>query len=69
MNRLCKQYNAFKDTGDGVFCDKISGDILFDTHDRFNSGSDWLSFFKAVNGSSMQKEDNTFGMHRGRDYS
>jgi len=62
--RFCKQYEQFKHTGDGVFIDKISGDILFDTRDRFNSGSGWLSFFKAVDGATTQKEDNTLGMKR-----
>ncbi len=63
-NRFCKQYKKFKDTGDGVFIDKISGDILFDTRDRFNSGSGWLSFFKPVKGSTISKVDNSFGMQR-----
>lgn len=62
--RFCKQYAEFKNTGDGVFIDKISGDILFDTKDRFNSGSGWLSFFKSVKGSTVEKEDNSFGMRR-----
>jgi len=62
--RFCKQYEAFKHTGDGVFVDKISGDILFDTKDRFNSGSGWLSFFKAVDGSVVEREDNSLGMRR-----
>jgi len=62
--RFCKQYKEFKHTGDGVFKDKISGDILFDTQDRFNSGSGWLSFYKAIDGSTIQKEDNYFGMKR-----
>ncbi len=62
--RFCKQYEEFKHTGDGVFVDKISGDILFDTRDRFNSGSGWLSFFKAVEGATIEKEDNSFGMRR-----
>ncbi|RUM70305.1 MAG: peptide methionine sulfoxide reductase [Sulfurovum sp.] len=62
--RFCKQYEQFKHTGDGVFRDKISGDILFDTRDRFNSGSGWLSFFKAIDGTTIQKEDNSYGMHR-----
>ena len=62
--RFCKQYAKFKHTGDGVFIDKVSGDILFDTRDRFNSGSGWLSFFKAVDGSTVEKEDNSFGMKR-----
>ena len=62
--RFCKQYKEFQNTGDGVFKDKVSGDILFDTRDRFNSGSGWLSFFKAVEGSTVEKEDNTYGMKR-----
>jgi len=62
--RFCKKYEAFKNTGDGVFVDKISGDILFDTKDRFDSGSGWLSFFKAVDGSTVKKEDNSYGMKR-----
>jgi len=60
----CKQYDIFKNTPDGVFKDKISGDILFDTKDRFNSGSGWLSFFKAVDGSTVEIPDNRFGMKR-----
>jgi len=51
-------------TGDGVFVDKISGEILFDTKDRFNSGSGWLSFYKAVDGATITKADNSFGMRR-----
>ncbi|MEA1879020.1 MAG: peptide-methionine (S)-S-oxide reductase MsrA [Campylobacterota bacterium] len=62
--RFCKQYDAFKNTGDGVFIDKISGDILFDTKERFNSGTGWLSFFKAVEGSTVEKEDTKYGMRR-----
>ena len=63
-SRYCKQYEIFKHVKDGVFIDKISGDILFDTKDRFNSGSGWLSFFKAVDGATIEKEDNTLGMRR-----
>ena len=62
--RFCKQYKEFQNTGDGVFIDKVSGDILFDTKDRFNSGTGWLSFFKAVDGSTVEKVDNSFGMKR-----
>lgn len=63
-SRYCKRYEKFKHTGDGFFIDTISGDILFDTRDRFNSGSGWLSFYKAVNGAVIEKEDNSYGMHR-----
>ncbi|WP_458700760.1 peptide-methionine (S)-S-oxide reductase MsrA [Sulfurospirillum sp. 1307] len=62
--RYCKQYEIFKNTPDGVFVDKLSGDILFDTKDRFNSGSGWLSFFKAVDGSTIEKKDTSYGMIR-----
>ena len=62
--RFCKQYEIFKNTPDGVFVDKLSGAALFDTRDRFNSGSGWLSFTKAVDGSVIEKPDNSYGMQR-----
>lgn len=60
----CKQYKIFQDTPDGVFIDKLSGEILFDTRDRFYSGTGWLSFYKAVDGAVIEKEDNSYGMKR-----
>ena len=63
-NRYCKEYDIFKDTPDGVFVDKLSGDILFDTKDRFNSKTGWLSFYKAVDGATIEKEDLSYGMKR-----
>ena len=63
-SRFCKQYDIFKDTPDGVFIDKVSGDILFDTKDRFNSKTGWLSFYKAVDGSTIEKPDYSYGMSR-----
>ncbi len=62
--RYCKQYDIFKNTPVGVFVDKLSGDILFDTKDRFNSRSGWLSFYKAVDDSTIEKDDFSYGMHR-----
>lgn len=62
--RFCKQYEIFKNTPDGVFVDKLSGAPLFDTRDRFNSGTGWLSFTKAVDGSVYEKADNRFGLKR-----
>lgn len=62
--RFCKEYEIFKNTPDGVFVDKLSGAPLFDTRDRFNSGSGWLSFTKAVDGSVTEKPDNRYGMIR-----
>ena len=62
--RFCKQYDIFKHTPDGVFIDKVSGDILFDTQERFNSGTGWLSFYKAVDGATVEKPDLSYGMVR-----
>ncbi len=62
--RFCKQYKIFKNTPDGVFVDKLSGAALFDTKDRFDSGSGWLSFTKPVDGSVYELQDNSHGMKR-----
>tara|TARA_B100000945_G_scaffold106413_1_gene84292 strand:+ start:1057 stop:2298 length:1242 start_codon:yes stop_codon:yes gene_type:complete len=62
--RFCKEYEIFKNTPDGVFVDKLSGAHLFDTRDRFNSGTGWLSFTKPVEGSVYRKADNSYGMRR-----
>ena len=60
----CKQYKIFENTPDGVFVDKLSGDILFDTRERFHSGTGWLSFYKAADNTVIEKEDNSHGMKR-----
>ena len=62
--RFCKQYEIFKNTPDGVFIDKLSGAPLFDTRDRFNSGTGWLSFTKPVDGSVTEHTDTSYGMVR-----
>ena len=62
--RFCKQYEIFKDTPEGVFIDKLSGRPLFDTADRFNSKSGWLSFTKPVDNEVYEKLDLSFGMSR-----
>ena len=62
--RYCRQYEIFKNTPDGVFLDKLSGAILFDTKDRFNSDTGWLSFTKAIEGSVTEHLDTSFGMIR-----
>ena len=62
--RYCEQYELFKNTPDGIFVDKISGSPLFDTKDRFNSASGWLSFTQPITGSVYTKSDNRFGMQR-----
>ena len=62
--RFCKEYEIFKNTPDGVFVDKLSGAPLFDTKDRFNSSTGWLSFTAPVDGSVYTKPDNSYGMRR-----
>lgn len=62
--RFCQQYEIFKNTPDGVFIDKLSGAVLFDTRDRFDSGTGWLSFTKAVDGAVLEKPDHRYGMQR-----
>ena len=62
--RFCKEYQIFKNTPDGVFIDKLSGAALFDTKDRFNSGTGWLSFTRPVEGSVYRRADNSYGMRR-----
>ena len=62
--RFCKQYEIFKDTPEGVFIDKLSGRPLFNTADRFNSKSGWLSFTKPVDNEVYEKLDFSFGMSR-----
>ena len=60
----CREYKIFENTPDGVFIDKLSGDVLFDTRDRFHSATGWLSFYKAKDGATLEREDNSFGMKR-----
>ena len=61
---FCKEYELFKDTPEGVFIDKLSGVPLFDTKDRFNSRTGWLSFTKPVDGSVTEHMDYSYGMTR-----
>ena len=37
-----------------MFVDKLSGAPLFDTRDRFNSGTGWLSFTRPVEAQSTE---------------
>lgn len=62
--QFCKQYDIFNNTPDGTFVDKLSGATLFDTRDRFNSKSGWLSFTKAVDGAVVELPDHSLGMKR-----
>jgi len=63
-SRFCKQYEQFKNVGEGVFIDTLSGDPLFDTDYQFNSGTGWLSFTEAIAGNVTYHEDLSLGMRR-----
>lgn len=58
--KYSKLYKKFKYVQDGVFIDTLSGDILFDTKDRFDSHSGWLSFYKAVGNTTIQKKSKSY---------
>lgn len=62
--RFCIQYQVFKDTPEGIFVDKLSGRPLFDTADRFDSKSGWLSFTKPVDDEVYEILDLSYGMTR-----
>ena len=62
--RFCREYEVFKNTPDGTFVDKLSGVPLFDTRDRFNSKTGWLSFTKAIDGAVYRRLDYRFGIKR-----
>lgn len=50
---------------DGIYVDVVSGDALFSSLDKYDSGSGWPSFTKTISeGKVIAKTDNTFGMVR-----
>ena len=49
----------------GIYVDVVSGEPLFCSLDKFDSGTGWPSFSRALNSSSvLEKEDNSHGMRR-----
>ena len=50
---------------EGIYVDIVSGEVLFSSKDKFDSGCGWPSFAKTVNNNSiMEKSDFTHGMYR-----
>ena len=50
---------------DGIYVDLISGDALFSSADKFDSGSGWPSFTKPIESDEIiTKADNSHGMRR-----
>ena len=49
----------------GIYVDIISGEPLFSSKDKFDSGTGWPSFTKPINEFFIvKKEDNSFGLRR-----
>lgn len=48
---------------EGIYVDVVSGEALFSSLDKFDSGTGWPSFTKPI-GEVMTKEDRKFGMAR-----
>ena len=45
----------------GIYVDVLSGEPLFSSKDKFDSGTGWPSFVKPITGNSVtEHEDNTF---------
>lgn len=50
---------------EGIYVDVVSGEPLFSSQDKFDSGSGWPSFTRAISESALsQKQDMSHGMQR-----
>ena len=49
---------------DGIYVDVVSGEPLFSSKDKFDSGTGWPSFTKPLEQNVAEKKDITFGMTR-----
>ncbi|MFW6244649.1 MAG: peptide-methionine (R)-S-oxide reductase MsrB [Fibrobacterota bacterium] len=50
---------------EGIYVDVISGDVLFTSREKYDSGCGWPSFTKPVDEQKVEsKEDRSFGMLR-----
>ena len=57
------EYDDFYE--EGIYVDKVSGEPLFSSKDKFNAGCGWPSFSKPVEGTEInEKEDLSHGMIR-----
>src|SRR5437763_6951359 len=59
-------HNAYWDNHEpGIYVDVITGEPLFSSVDKFNSGTGWPSFTKPISKDSVvEKRDSSFGMDR-----
>lgn len=49
---------------EGVYVDKLSGEVLFTSHDKFESSCGWPSFAKSATEDVSEHFDDSFGMRR-----
>ena len=58
--------NAYWDNHDeGLYVDVVSGEVLFSSRDKFDSGTGWPSFTKPVDAKNVTEHSDTkFGMER-----
>jgi peptide-methionine (R)-S-oxide reductase len=49
---------------DGTYHCTVCGQKLFESNTKFDSGSGWPSFDKAIPGSTVMHSDDRYGMHR-----
>jgi peptide methionine sulfoxide reductase msrA/msrB len=57
--------NEFKDKGDGIYVDVVSGEPLFSSKDKYDSGTGWPSFHSAINEENIiEKVDNKMSQER-----
>jgi peptide methionine sulfoxide reductase msrA/msrB len=49
---------------DGIYVDVVSGEPLFSSLDKFDSGTGWPSFTKPLEPNIVEKEDREYGMVR-----
>jgi methionine-R-sulfoxide reductase len=59
-------HNAYWDNHDpGIYVDVITGEPLFSSLDKFDSGTGWPSFTKPISKDNVvEKRDSSFGMER-----
>src|SRR5262249_39724749 len=59
-------HNAYSDNHKpGIYVDVVSGEPLFSSLDKFDSGTGWPSFVKPLNGTDIvEKSDRALGMAR-----
>jgi peptide-methionine (R)-S-oxide reductase len=50
---------------DGIYVDIVSGEPLFSSTDKFDSGSGWPSFTRPIDAANViRHDDNSYGMRR-----